>query len=314
MVTKDKQNREADVVSRYSKKRSASEAATTFSLVKKTYPDAVELTGTPPGTRGMLLLVACFFVFIAAISANQIAENVLVHEMRRVSHIITSIGYLAFIVLSIYLTAFCVRLELFKPEDEPIIFDRKNRKIYRLFMDSDSSWKGILRPWPVRVAEHDWDLAEAEHHVSVNANTATISRVHALIFQMRKSRASAEIVDGFAVGSSLQLGELTVPAVWEYIRRFMEENGDHLPNSESVIEMKKPASLLDSILAVGLYGENFRKWWRSERALTILALIFSPILYPVLTLLGLFVWLGYKTSKPIVWPEEIKRKIGNPLQ
>ncbi|QBI04603.1 DUF6708 domain-containing protein [Pseudoduganella albidiflava] len=257
-MAKKRKSHETGVIARFSKKKPASQVATSFSLVKKTYPDAVELTGTPPGTRGMLLLSGCFGVAIGVVSANQIVENFFGNAELRVAHIITSIGYLAIIVAAIYLTTLCMRLELFKPEDEPIIFDRRHRKVYRVFMDSNLSWKGLFQPWPVRVAEHDWDLTVAEHHVSVDANTATISRVHALIFQVRKSRANAEIVDGFSVGSSLQLGELTVPVVWEYIRRFMEENGEHLPNGEHVIEIKKPASLWESILAVGLYGENFR--------------------------------------------------------
>ncbi|WBS02823.1 hypothetical protein OU994_00525 [Pseudoduganella sp. SL102] len=313
-MTNQNIGKDYNVVSRYGKNTAASISPTAFSLVKKIYTDAIEITGVPHGTRGKLLLLGLFGIAIAGVAGNQILKDLLGSRELYLYRVIGDIFLLLIILFSLYTTAICVRLELFKPEDEPVIFDRRNNKIYRIFRIRDLSWRGVFRSWPLAIAEYDWDLVFAEHHVSVNANTSLVSRVHALIFQVRKNKNSTEIVDGFAIGSSLQMGELTVPAVWEHIRRFMEEGGDHLPAGEYVVKAQRPSSLWGSISAVGLYGENFKKWWETERSFTILALIASPIVYPVLTLLGIFIWLGYKTSTAVDWPDAIRERVGLPLE
>lgn len=87
----------------------------------------------------------------------------------------------------------------------------------------------MVSAWPMKTAEYDWDLIDAEHHAAVTTTGATISRQHGLIFLVRKSATDSTLVDSFAIGNSMQMGEVTVPAVWEHIRRFMEEGGPHFP-------------------------------------------------------------------------------------
>lgn len=146
-------------------------------------------------------------------------------------------------------------MELFALEDEPTIFDRKNRKIYRISRKKDFSWIGIFRPWPLEISEYDWTLVDAEHHAALTVNGSTVTRVHALVFQVRKSKADPATVDGFSIGSGLQMGELIVPAVWEHIRRFMEEQGPPLPNGELPPPPERPNSLCDCL---GLTGDGDR--------------------------------------------------------
>lgn len=141
------------------------------------------------------------------------------------------------IIGALYLAINSVRLELFRPVDEPIIFDRKHSKIYRIFRESFVGWRGLFMRWPLRFSEHDWDLVDAEHQTIVATNGSTIMRYHALMFLVRKSQNDFSLDASFIVGNSSQMGELTVPAVWEHIRRFMEENGPHLPLGETAFEL-----------------------------------------------------------------------------
>ena len=99
-----------------------------------------------------------------------------------------------------------LRIELFRPEDEPIIFDRKNRKIYRIFREVQPGWKGLFANWPMRQTEHDWDLVDAVHHAVIDANTATISRHHTLVFSVRAGVDDPTVVAAFTVGNGLQMG------------------------------------------------------------------------------------------------------------
>ena len=56
----------------------------------------------------------------------------------------------------VWLVTWSIRLELFQPIDQPTIFDRKHRKVYRIFSESQPGWKGLFKPWPMRACEYDW--------------------------------------------------------------------------------------------------------------------------------------------------------------
>lgn len=75
-------------------------------------------------------------------------------------------------------------------------------KVYRIDRLVEHGWKGVLRSWPIASASYDWDLLEAEHQVVVNANTSTISRVHLLVFNVRKSRTDDTVMASFTIGNS----------------------------------------------------------------------------------------------------------------
>jgi hypothetical protein len=214
--------------------------------------------------------------------------------------------------VTLYLFFKSLRFDLFRPIDEPTIFDRKNRKIYRIFRDVKPGWSGVIKKWPVKTAVHDWDLTSAEHHAVINANGSTITRIHALVFAVRKSSTDSTIVDTFSLGNSMQFGEVTVPAFYEHIRRFMEEDGPHLPPGEFLSPPQRSPSLLQCLARTGPYGDTLKSWWKHRRILTIIGFIFFPIFLPIVTFLGIFSWLSYTTSTSIVWSSEVMQALGAP--
>nr|GEU28666.1 hypothetical protein [Tanacetum cinerariifolium] len=197
-----------------------------------------------------------------------------------------------------------LRFEIFRPQDEPVIFDRKNRKVYRIFREVVPGWKGLLKKWPLRSAVYEWDLVDAEHHATVIANTSTVSRSHALVIIVRSSRTDPSIQDNFTIGSG-QLGEVTVPAVYEHIRKFMEEDGPHIPPAEIVSPVVHPSTILECLASVGPYGENFKTLWNNHKIWLAIIIIFYPILFFIMTPIGIFSWISYKTAIPIRWSQEI---------
>lgn len=219
--------------------------------------------------------------------------------------LILVVGTIGIVIYMLFLFFKSVRLELFRPVDEPIIFDRKHKKVYRIFRTVYSGWLGLFMSWPLKYAEHEWDLVDAEHQVAVSTNGSTINRYHALMFSVRKSKDDPTVIDSFLVGNSIQLGELTVPAVWEHIRCFMEEGGPPLSPGDVLIPFKTSKTFFQCLLDSGPYGKNFGIWWREVELLLVLALIFFPILLPFFTLIGIFAWLSYKTSVPIAWPKHV---------
>jgi hypothetical protein len=310
----DKSKKEiSGVIEKFSKDRSASPKGIAFSIIKNIFTEAIEYRGIVDGSRGVLTLlaVACLLLVGSAVVALLPVGG----RRADVFLIITDSIFIASISLvTIYLSLKWLRLELFRPEDEPIIFDRRNRKIYRIFREVQPGWRGLLAAWPLRTTEYDWDLVDAEHHAAIDANTATISRIHALVFVVRASANDPTTVDGFTIGNSMQMGEVTVPAMYEHIRKFMEEDGSHLPEGETLAQKINSPTLLECLVRTGPYGETLRTWWVHARVLTILGFIFLPITLPVLTLLGIFSWLSYVTSTPIRWSENVIKAVGQPIR
>lgn len=154
------------------------------------------------------------------------------------------------------------------------------------------------------------DLVDAEHHAQLNVNTAAASRIHELLFLVRKSQTDSSVVDAFSVGNSLVLGEVTVAPVWEHIRSFMEENGPQLPLGETLRQHHKPKNYVESVArAVNLYIG----FWREYRFLAITLTLLFPITLPGAVLITIFSWLSYKTAIPVQWPQHVLDAIGLPM-
>ncbi|CAN7628722.1 hypothetical protein LJR289_004696 [Pseudoduganella sp. LjRoot289] len=300
------------VLRRFKRGESVTETGVTLGMVKNVYDSAIEYTGISPGMRGMLMLSGLFTASIAFWGGQFFLFDIL--KRGKIGIFEASIIFFSglFFLFGIYFAIKSIRLELFRPEDEPTIFDRKNRKVYRIYRETYAGWGGLVSAWPMKTAEYDWDLIDAEHHAAVTTTGATISRQHGLIFLVRKSATDSTLVDSFAIGNSMQMGEVTVPAVWEHIRRFMEEGGPHLPPGDVLRPIDRPYTFWQCMAATGPYGAKFRIWWREQTALMVLGLIFFPIILPTMSLLGVFTWLSYRTSIPIKWSPEVQVAIQSP--
>ena len=297
------------VVSRFRHDVVAAENGISLGLLKGAYHSAIEYSAIAVGMRGMILLAGIFAAGIAFWGGGFLMSIVPRTESIGIFEIVSTLVPFIFFFFGFYFFTKAVRLELFRPEDEPTVFDRKNRKVYRIYREVYAGWRGLVAPWPMKTAEYDWDLIDAEHHAAVTTTGSTISRQHGLIFIVRTSATDPTPVDSFAIGNSMLMGEVTVPAVWEHIRRFMEEDGPHLPPGEVLRQAKRPATFWQCMASTGPYGANFRIWWREQTALMILGLILFPIVFPLMTLLGVFSWLSYKTSIPIQWSPSVRAAI-----
>ena len=311
----DKKNYEpaSGIMFKYQKKHSASEVGIAFNIIKKKYLNAIEYRGVINVSRGILTLLALICLVMMTSAVHILLPIGGKRGFSLFDFVMDSCFVLAMAAFTVYFVVKCVRMELFRPEDEPVIFDRANRSVYRIFREIQPGWRGLFKPWPVRIKQYNWDLVNAEHHAAINANAATISRIHTLVFVVRASSTNPGIVDGFTLGNSLQMGETTVSAMYEHIRRFMEEGGAHLPSGETLAENITSTSLIDCMVRMGPYGKTLKFWWEHLPVLTILGFIFFPLIFPLLTLLGLFSWLSYATAKPVRWPESVLTAVGTPL-
>ena len=293
------------LVCRYSKAAPASAGPTSFDLIRHVHRHAIEYTAHAPALRGLSLLAG----LLGALFGIWVGIHRWFVEMHSVSHNPLDSLALAFppllIAFGVLILVWTARLELFCPIDEPIMFDRKRRKVVRLFRETRPGLKGLFQAWPLHAAEYDWDLIDAEYHAATATTGATITRYHNLVLLVRKSAQDPTVIDSFNVGSSAELGEQTVPAVWEHIRRYMEEQGPALQAGETVLSTARPGGLGQSIGVVGPFGANYGRWWKEQLPFMLLIHILFPFFVPFFLLWGFLNWLSYKTALPAAWPEEV---------
>jgi hypothetical protein len=300
------------IVTRFEKSHSAHKVATSLNYIKHQYAEAIEYTGIFENSRGAVLLCGLSSLMGLGYCIFRIDDLAALRGARDAAFPILIFSIFALILLALLL--WTIRFELFRPLDEPIIFDRRNRKIYCLFREIKPGLGGLLQRWPMRTISHDWARADVWHTANLVTSGSNVMRYHHLRFVIRKSSADDTIIDTFTVGSTLEMGELTVPVVWEHIRRFMEEGGPHLQPSELPCKPHAATTIFGSMGAVGPFGTGYVKKCREHPVSMTMFHLISPLMLPFNIVFGLCHWLSYRTAFAVQWPAEIMELIGPPLR
>ncbi|MBD8577522.1 hypothetical protein IFU04_25105 [Pseudomonas syringae] len=217
----------------------------------------------------------------------------------------------------------CILVELFPVEDEPIVFDRKHRKIYRLIAPIDgSSERGWarFRSVPLQAVEYDWDYVTAEHRVQLTGTNQTVMRLHQLVFVVRDRRTPGSdepygrLLDEFSVGNSASFGENSVGMWWEHLRRYMQTNGPALPEGEVLQLFERPRNLWQSMGVVSPFGPRFMWWWRHNRFPTVIILLCFPFTLPFSFGWSFCNWISHMTMRKVIWPQEVRDRIGRVIE
>ena len=293
------------IVKRFKKDEEAAPDVTAIGLIKSSYVNAIEYTGIAAHVRGLVIFfgvfVACGLIGIGQLFLFDIISD----GLERIIDQVFAFFSCVIIVFGMYFLLSAVRIEFFRPEDEPIIFDRRHRKVYRLFREVHPGLTGLLKRWPLHAVEYEWDLIDAEHNAVLTNTGSSVMRYHSLIFIVRKSATDPTIIDSFPVGHTVQLGELSVAPVWEHIRRFMEQDGPHLPPGESLNINSAPRTLWESWVEVAPVGPAYARTWKTLPLLMVFHHLTLPLCVPVFFFWGIFNWMSYRTATPIAWPQEV---------
>ena len=293
------------IVKRFHKEEEASNYVTSLGLIKTSYPDAIEYTGIAASVRGLLIFFGVLGGGVSIFFGQLFLGSFIGYGLESTFDHVFAFSSCGLIVFGIFFLLTAIRAEFFRPEDEPVIFDRKHRKVYRLFREVHPGLLGLFKRWAIHASEYEWDLIDAEHNAVLTTTGSSVIRYHSLIFIVRKSATDPTIIDSFPVGNTIQLGELSVATVWEHIRRFMESGGPHLPPGESLNLDKPPRTLWESLAQVGPVGPDYAATWKSWPIVMVIYHLFFPITIPLFFFWGIFNWLSYKTATPIAWPKAV---------
>ncbi|CAA2101197.1 DUF6708 domain-containing protein [Variovorax paradoxus] len=196
-------------------------------------------------------------------------------------------------------------IELFSPADQPLYFDRKHRKVYKVVSKGQRRWGG-LGPRKAILTAYEWRLIDAEHHVTVQVSSAAAQRNHHLVFLVRKSSTDPTIVDHFEF-TNVEI----VPALWEYIRRYMEEKAPPLTVGEfppqSTMGVYQPWSDFGAVVP---FLDQPARRWKEQPWKTLLKYIGMPVTVPLYILWLFFNRLTVWTAQKVEWPQHIVDAIG----
>jgi hypothetical protein len=323
------ENREAmsGVLERFGRRKRASDQPSALGNVAAVYPDAVQFMEASGSAqmRGLGLMAVLAYAgivsFVVPLMILKYIEYVKDGMFGVSDALFAAFGFFFLFVVARPWIVAAWRLDAFAADDQPTIFDRKHRRVYRLFTpfdDSHKTWAKRFQPIELQAVEYDWDCITAEHRAEMVTTGKTVTRIHRLTMVVRDYPQPGEkygrLLEEFNVGNSLALGPNTVPMLWEQIRRFMEEGGSGVPHGEPMQVFERPTNLWQSMGVVGPFGPRFAWWWRTNKLPTLFALVSLPFSLPFTLLWAVCNWISHMTMRKTVWPAEIHERIGQPIR
>ncbi|AKJ30334.1 DUF6708 domain-containing protein [Caldimonas brevitalea] len=331
-------------VNRLDKRKATSATPRSLGLLQRVYEQAIALEAASTRTRGIASVMALMLIPVGVLGLLLLDGSVeLVRDSIRDKTIGAAILALAVGVVSLLLFLFSLtagirtlRIDLFSPLGMPILLNRKTGKVYRFIQDMPGTdfrtalvnmkyWPGVFKPWPLILIEYDWDCLEAEYAKETRLSGNVVQTLHELRFVAKESKGSARVVDGFTVASPLILGSDTWPQLWEFIRRYMEEQS-LAPLDEASFAPEPPKTLLQVANAVApagwiwaVAGSVGTAWIALRSGLpegTLAGVTWLLVAASSNILLGTvaFNWLAHRLAPRVELPADILAEAGAPVE
>lgn len=290
------------VVSVFNPEQPANDQALDLGLVRKVYPDAIEIGVQESWSRGLAftiyvvlwLTLAPFMIWLVVVSWKD--------EIYWGAYFLGVFSSIVFLGLGLLVLIH----ELFGILSNTVLFDRANRQVCIKTLDVSRGWFRGRRAGQTEC--YDWDQIQVEHRALTNVTSASVFRTHYLILKVpNPAHPELEILPMGA------LTELTAPAFYEFLRRYMQENGPPLTQGDQVLPSGIPQSWMDSVRMATPFGPNYKQWCRED----IVFVIWFHTLFPIAVLYyALRVCCHqacFRTAIKVDWSSAVKAQIGPPL-
>jgi hypothetical protein len=282
---------------RYGKRGQASDKVWHANKLTGVYRDAIELQG------GSLVAAGGYTTTFGAIGGSLIFWFI-----RAELPTLFGMGFWGyFTLLGMFCGAYSIALiglylEFFGPSAAPIYFDRTRRKVYYVYRSKYRRWV-LFGPSRIEARSVDWDLVDCERQVTTGGSTASIRQHEHLVFLMRRS-PSDPTIGGFYVISGLEFPD----ALWEYIRRYMEEGAPPLAPGEAPPKARS-GKAIDMFKALLERRRTYWADWQATPGSMRLQHLLLPFVLVWIVVNRLVVW----TAQKVVWPPEVKAALGAPI-
>lgn len=300
----------------YDKRERLAVAPGALGAIRQTYRDAIAYRTVARDVSGIGLPTLVLMGLPIGGGLLVISVGAIPYLAQQSASVLKWTGLLAILPVLVYAGIAMIRLSVgdwFEPEDLPVVFDRRHRKVYRMLRESPAGLSAMFKRDRLLVCEYEWSLVEAVHRVQDDDESLHGPLSHTLTFLVRKSQQDPWVIDSFVLPST-SMDEAKVAPVWEHIRRFMEEDGPHLPHpDEALVPPLPPRSWWASLHEVGVFKPWFLAHWRDSPLLSLCSLVLLPVSLPLSLLWGTGHYLAARTAIPVRWPDVVAQRLGAPL-
>jgi len=269
--------------------------------VNAVYPNAMEVCGNLGAVKGLGVLFgllvmgfvvwSMYFAWLVASSKSATAGDLWFA-------VVVAIGSTGMC----YAAVWFLRKDLFTYRDEPVLFNRRTRKVH--LSRRRINMKRPFSPWPVVIDTYDWDCIRGEIKGGVAYNGSMPVMRYWLYLSVSDKPRSKEVVDRFVVGmhgtSVIELAWL-----WEHTRRYMEEDGPPVQPGEWLNPDKDSSPVLEA-WALSFPFLSKHASLRRSAFMYFLAVVAFPFMW----LLSFCTWLAEITCRNPQWPQHIIDEAG----
>jgi hypothetical protein len=238
------------------KGQQASDKPGTLTHVRQAHEQALMLQMNPTGFRGYGSVFGLLgWAGVALMLAN---VRVLWKFDQTLFGAILAFVLICIAITGIVMSLYFFRLDLLTPQEIPLVFNRKTRKVHQIVPDAPKFeapadlWniaKNIFKPWPLVLIEHDWDCLEAEYWEQTALAGNVVRTDHVLQLYIKSRSYSDQVIGSIGLAPPAGMSKDLALSLWEHIRRFMEADGPPLSPGD-IPAPKPPTNPIASMQAV----------------------------------------------------------------
>lgn len=200
--------------------------------LNRIYPNAIELGRI--GLRPIIAIGFALFFFGLAAFVVFVLRFLVTESVPVGAIIMVCVFFIPLFVFSLFAAWWCCRIAVWGPHDEPVLFNRATRQVHALkpvLPDPVKFWQ--LRG-KSRLITHPWDRVHVRSYVSLAAGGGGATTKSSLFLLWDTPEAPRTLVDYVQLGSRGGWVDDPHYRQWEYIRRYMEEDGPILPTDNTL--------------------------------------------------------------------------------
>ncbi|MGI9573439.1 DUF6708 domain-containing protein [Alloalcanivorax xenomutans] len=183
------------------------------------------------------------------------------------THILFSIIGFAFFLLG----ALFIRRAFFSPSDHPTLFNRKTRQVYVIPLKPLNFLKFWEKGEPGQLKSYSWDKVAARTYRRLDVPGGTVARTETAMELLCMTDENPKVVDEMvSLGMTGTWSDNNQVALWEHIRRYMEEGGPPLQPGDQLRKVNHdklpefPPEVVEAAGGPALTEEELAQWTRPQ--------------------------------------------------
>ena len=246
------------------KKQSVHLKPVSYRTVLRVLPEAIEV-GTSMGegvakylgVGGFLVILVALFMVIYPWFRNE--EGFLLY------------GSLFFGVIFLLIGITFVRRAFFSPSDHPTLFNRKTRQVHVIPLKPLNFLKFWEKGKPGKMKTYSWDNVTARTYRRLDVPGGTVARTETAMELLCMTEENPKVVDEMvSLGMTGTWSDNNQVALWEHIRRYMEEGGPPLQPGDQLRKINHdklpefPPEVVEAAGGPALTEEELAQWTRPQ--------------------------------------------------